>query len=324
MAVIHVGIKLGRRSLRNVLVDEDGRIIFNHETPSFSERGSEVAIATMVKTVRDMAAVAGVDYDDIGAIGVGVPGPLNTKAGMIFGPPNMNGWERVPLGPRMSVMTGKPVYIENDAKAAGWAEYIYGAGRGCRNMVAIYHGSGLGGAIIMDGKLFTGKDGMAGEIGHIPISRKGRLCSCGNRGCVEAYVSPTAMVASFRKMAGKGWRSSLVGRGEAITDADLFAAARVGDPLALHIVEKTGRSLGVLAAIIMNFLNPERIVVSGSVMRFGSEFIEAMRRECHIRRFGPNISVDIVPAVLGGEASALGAAHIAVERAKNDAVAAAR
>lgn len=311
MAGIDIGIKLGRGNIRCVVLDELRQVLSRNEVPSHNEQGADAVMNRMAKLVVDLTEQSGHRYDDIRSIGIGVPGPLNSKAGMIYGPPNFTGWDRIPLGPRMAALTGKPVYVENDVKATGWAEYLYGAGRGCRNMVAISVGSGVGGAVIIGGELYTGKDGMAGEIGHIPIAKNGRQCKCGNRGCVEAYVSPQEMVARFRKMAGKGWRSVLVGRGENVTSADIFAAAAVGDPLSLNIVETTGKYLGILGAIIMNFMNPDRIVVAGSMLRFGSMFIESMRQECRTRCFGPNISVDIIPATLGSDASAIGAANLA-------------
>lgn len=315
---IDVGLKLGRGSLRCVFLDQDGRVLLRREAPAYNEQGPDAVMGRMVKMVEEMAAETGVAVADLNAIGVGVPGPLNSKAGMIYAPPRMNGWDRVPLGPRLSVLMRRTVYIENDSKASGWGEFLYGAGKGCRNMVSIILGSGVGGAVILDGKLYSGKDGAAGEIGHIPLSFNGRLCSCGNRGCVEAYVSPGAIVSRFRKKTAQGWKSSLVGRGEEVTSADIFAAAAAGDPLSLNIVEKTGRYLGALAVIITNFVNPERIIVGGSTMHFGSVMLEQMRQESRKGFFGPHITVDILPSALGMDAGAIGVAKLAVMRMEED------
>lgn len=312
MASIDIGFKLGRENIRCIILDQLGTVLSRREIPSYNEQGTDAVMSRMAKLAVDITEQAGQKYEDVRTIGIGVPGPLNNKAGMIFGPPNFAGWDRVPLGPRMASLTGKPVYIENDAKATGWAEYLYGAGKGCRNMVAISVGNGVGGAVVINGDLYSGKDGMAGEIGHIPIAKNGRLCKCGNHGCVEAYVSSREIVARFRKMAGKGWRSTLVGRGENVTSADIFAAAANGDPLSFHIVETTGKYLGILAATVMNFLNPDRIVLAGSLMQYGSVLIESMRQEGRTRCFGPNVTVDILSATLGNDASAVGAANLAV------------
>ncbi len=318
MALINIGVELGRKSTRCVVVENGRKILLRSEIPFPNEQGSDAAITRMAKLVNDMILELRLQPGDIHSIGIGVPGPLNNKVGVIYGPPNMKGWDRVPLGPRMAVLTGIPVHIENDAKACGWAEYLFGAGKGCRNMVAINIGSGVGGAVIIDGKLFVGKDGMAGEIGHIPIERDGRRCACGNRGCVEAYVSAAAIVSRFRSKIAKGWTSSLLGRGEAISSIDIFAAAHEGDALAQHIVAKTGKSLGALAAIIMNFINPERIIVAGSMLQYGSMLLDTMRSECRTRCFGPNISVDILPASLGSDAGVIGVANLAIMRTEQN------
>ena len=314
MDKLAVGVKLGRKTLRCVFINHQGDIVVRREMPAYNEQGPEPVIARIVKMVRDMSAEVGVGIDQFESVGVGVPGPLNSKAGLIYAPPQMKGWDQVPFGPRLSALLGRTVYIENDCKASGWGEFLYGAGKGCRNMVAIMLGTGVGGAVILDGKLYAGKDGAAGEIGHIPIANNGRPCFCGNRGCVEAYVSPSAIVARFRKKAANGWKSSLVGRGEEITSADIFSAAASGDPLSLNIVERTGRYLGALAVIITNFLNPERIVVGGSSLPYASVMLEHMRQESRKGFFGPHVTVDILPAMLGSDAGAVGVARLAVMR----------
>jgi Transcriptional regulator/sugar kinase len=314
MTLTNIGIELGRKSIRCVIIDDTQKILSRSEIPSPSDQGSDAVIVRMAKLINDMITELGMQASDIHSIGAGVPGPLNNKAGMVYGPPNMKGWDRVPLGPRLTVLTGIPVHVENDAKALGWAEYLFGAGKGCRNMVSINLGTGVGGAVIIDGELFIGKDGMAGEIGHIPIERDGRLCPCGNRGCAEAYISPSAIVSRFRSKVAEGWTTNLLGRGEAITSSDIFAAAEEGDPLSKYIVMRTGKSLGALAAIIMNFINPDRIIVAGSLLQYGSALLDAMRNECRARCFGPNISVDILPASLGSNAGVIGVANLAIMR----------
>lgn len=310
---VHVGMELGTKNIRCIFLDKDWKICLRREIPAFIDQGPDAVIRRMANLVKEMAGELGCGSQDILSIGVGVPGPLNAKTGMLYSPPTLIGWERVPLGPRLSMITGVPVFVENDAKLTGWAEYTLGSGRGCRSMVGFTLGSGIGGAIILDGKLYAGKDGMAGEIGHIPITRKGRRCVCGSHGCAEAYVSPKAIVSRFRNKMSKGWKSSLSGRGE-ISYQDIFQAANEGDNLSMMVVEHAGKCLGVLAAVIVNFINPERIVVSGHIVHFGTLLLEAMRRECLSRCFGPGRSLDILPSQLGRDAGVIGAANLALLR----------
>lgn len=306
-----VGMELGTKNIRCVFLAEEGKICARREIAAHIDQGPDAVIRRMAELTREMVGELGCEMRNVQAIGVGAPGPLNAQTGMLYSPPNLGGWDRVPLGPRLAVLTGAPVFIENDAKSGGWGEYTLGAGLGCRSMVGITLGSGIGGAIILDGALYPGKDGMAGEIGHIPIERKGgRRCVCGSRGCVEAYVTPATIVSRFRNKTSQGWKSSLAGRGE-ISYQDIFRAANEGDALSSKIVESSGKYLGILAAAIVNFINPERIVVSGHMVHFGTLLLESMRRECLSRCFGPGRAVDILPSQLGRDAGVLGAASLA-------------
>ena len=313
MDTFRVGMELGTKNLRCIFLDKDWKICLRRETSAFIEQGPDAVIRRMANLAKEMAGELGGDIQDILSIGVGVPGPLNAKTGILYSPPNFAGWDRVPLGPRLGMITGVPVCIENDAKSTGWAEYMFGSGSGCRSMVGFTLGSGIGGAVVLDGELYSGKDGMAGEIGHIPIEHKGRRCVCGSRGCVETYVTPKAIVARFKNKTSKGWKSSLAGRGE-ISYQDIFQAANEGDTLSVKIVERTGKYLGMLASIIVNFINPERIVVSGHMVHFGTLLLESMRRECLSRCFGPGRSLDILPSQLGRDAGVIGAANLAMLR----------
>lgn len=314
MGEVSVGLELGIHFIRCFFFDSEWNILAQREDAGPGAASPDIVIDRVARQIREIAGAAGIDMASVGSIGVGVPGPVNQKAGILFSPPALPGWDRVPLGPRLNVLTGRPVFLENDANAAGWGEYQFGAGRGCRNMVMITIEAGIGGAVIINGDLLLGRDGMAAEIGHIPIKKNGNLCLCGSRGCAEAYASPRAMVARFRKLASKGWRSALVGRGD-VSCADIFQAAADGDALCHQLVEYTGRCLGVLAATIVNFVNPERIVVGGYMFGMGAAtLLEAMRKECLSRCFGPSRSADMLPAALGGGAVATGVANLARSR----------
>lgn len=300
--------------MRCGIVSDDGALLARWEGPTNAKEGPEAVLARMADGVASAAQYAGLDLTDIRAIGVGVPGPLDSKAGIVHSAPNMPGWEHVPVSAILREKTGISTFLENDANCAGWGEFRVGAGSGTKHMLMITLGTGIGGAVIIDGKLFTGRDGTAGELGHVCIKEGGRLCGCGARGCVEAYASASATVARFLDLINIGWRTPLAEKGLDLTCADIFHAAAEGDPVAIYIVEETGRYLGVLAASMANLLNPECCVISGGMIQAGETLFGAIRTVCQTRCFTPGKTMAIVPAQLGANAGLIGAAGQAMER----------
>jgi glucokinase len=252
------------------------------------------------------------------AIGVGAPGPLDGKRGLIIEAPNL-GWRNYPLADVLGKQTGIKTYLENDANSAGWGEFWAGAGRGCSNMVMMTLGTGVGGAIIIDGKLVRGPDGTAGEFGHVVIIDGGRPAATGNRGALEAYASATATVLRFKEALKLGWNSSLSEKADSVTCEDIFNAAHEGDGLASHIVTETGRYLGVMAANLANIFNPERCVISGGMIKAGDILFNSIKEECNRRAFPvPAARMEILPATLGADAGLIGAAGVALVRSEED------
>ena len=194
MTGYYIGVDLGGTNLRCAVVDENNRILSRMELPTKAQEGPEAVIDRMVSGMMDAVARAGLETGEIAAVGVGYPGPLNQDLGMVYSAPNMPGWKNVPLAELISLRIGIPTVIENDANCAGWGEFVAGAGVGCRHMRMVTLGTGIGGAIIIGGRLHVGRDGSAGELGHVCIIYVCRQCACGARGCVEAYASATAVV----------------------------------------------------------------------------------------------------------------------------------
>ncbi|MDR3210324.1 MAG: ROK family protein [Planctomycetota bacterium] len=303
-----IGVDLGGTNLRAAVIDRQHRVLTKFECPTLAIEGSQAVINRLIGGIEEAMRQAGLKQADIAAIGMGIPGPLNQKAGIVYSTPNMPGWENIPLAALVRERTHITAFIENDANCAGWGEFVTGAGVGVRHMMMVTLGTGIGGAIIIDGKLHTGRDGTAGELGHICIIDGGRPCGCGGRGCVEAYASATAVTARFKELLDQGWRSPLAVKRDFLTTQDIFSAASGGDPVALHIVEETGHFLGVMASSIAEFLNPDRCIVAGGMIQAGAILFDAMRQACLNRNVHPSRTMEIVPAALGGNAGLVGAA----------------
>ncbi len=306
-----IGIDLGGTNLRCAVIDRQRNVLARHEESTLSNNGPDEVIARAADRVHDLLAEVGLEPAQIIAVGVGAPGPLDSKKGVVLEAPNL-GWRNVPLAENLRQKVLIEVVLENDANCAGWGEYWAGAGRGCNSMVLMTLGTGVGGALILNGQLYRGRDGTAGEIGHVVIVDGGRSASTGNRGVLEAYASASATVKRFREAMATGWESCLDGE-EKVTCEMIFNAAHEGDALACHIVTETGRYLGVMAANLANLLNPERCVFSGGMIKAGDILFNSIREECNRRAFPvPSARMEIVPAELGENAGIIGAAGLAM------------
>jgi len=249
----------------------------------------------MVEAVH--ASTAG---EPVSAVGVGAPGPLDHLGGVIHEAPNLPGFIEVAVARDMSARLGVPVFLDRDVFVAALAEATFGAARGVRDWVYITISTGIGGAIVTDGKLLRGVSGTAGEIGHVPIDPNGPRCGCGNIGDIEALAGG-ANIAKHYGVASA---------------AEVFAAWRRGDERARGIVERAQRALGDMGVLLVNLLNPKRIVVGGGIATGEPEFVfGAMRTAVRERAFTvPGAAVEIVPAVLGDDVGLVGSALMARER----------
>lgn len=244
------------------------------------------------------------------AIGIGAPGPLDSEAGVVLNAPNLPGWENIPLGPRLQERWGCPVHLQNDANLAALGEWRYGAGRGAHNLVMLTIGTGVGGGVIVGDRLLTGMRGLAGEVGHIPVSLGGPVCSCGQSGHLEAIASGTAIVEQVRARGGLQVPAaeSAPPTGSLTAEAIAEAASR-GDRIAIEVMHEAAVALGTALAGLVHLFNPERIILGGGVSRAGGEFLgeieRTLRASLMISAFGDGMQV--VPSALGDEAALLGA-----------------
>ena len=319
-----LGVDIGGTRLRAAVL-QGPRLLSRVSEPTGEDPLPDRILPRIFKMMEQALATAGVTIEAIKGIGVATPGPLDHRTGVIYAPPNLPSWEHLPLRdlfqqhfqPRQL-----PIYIENDANAAALGEYLFGAGRGCNNMVYLTISTGIGGGIILDGKLFEGTSGTAGELGHMSIDWQGERCPCGNRGCLEYYASGTAIrrIANAAIAAGRGAdllafvdtmqehpatipdRAALPSlqdaRTEPLNEAGILAereslprvnartvarAAEAGIPLAREIITQAGEALGAGLVNIIHIFNPERIILGGGVTRMGEALLEPALRFVHER-----------------------------------------
>jgi len=310
------GIDLGGTKILAAIFAPDGTIVSRSKVLTGSVGGLDV-IDRMAAAVREAAGVAGLSLSQITAVGTGVPGPVNPDTGVVHVTPNIPGWELMPLRDELSSRLGIPVAVDNDVRVAVIAEHGAGAGQGARNMVAVWPGTGVGGGIIINGKIYTGAGSYAGEIGHITVKVGGAPCGCGGRGHLEAYCSRTAIVKRLHKLVRSGHKTRLTRiAGKNILKAkssDIAEAASLGDPLVLDVLERTARYLAVGIASVSNLLNPELVVLGGGVVEaLGAPYIDLItafvREQPFAATTGP---LRIVQSALGDDAGVTGAAIIA-------------
>ncbi|HWF88603.1 MAG TPA: ROK family protein, partial [Pyrinomonadaceae bacterium] len=249
-----------------------------------------------------------------GAIGVAIPGLVNRQTDRVIAPRDLPPTITSNLHGDLMRATGIRAELENDANAAAYGEFKVGAGRGARNLFYMMIGNGIGGAIILDGKLWTGASGFAGEVGHITIDTEGLQCVCGNTGCLETVASAPSIVRRARERLNRDSTSSLsrLALNKSFTAEDVAHQANEGDDFALMMIERTGKYIGTGVASVINLLNIERIVLGGGVMDAGELILNPIIQEVKRRAFQPCFeATEIVAAKLGLDAAPIGAALLA-------------
>ncbi len=312
-----VGVDLGGTNIVVGTVAEDGSALHGVRADwTRPEEGADAVIARMARLVEESITeagrVAGITRDRIAGVGIGSPGPLDREAGMVLVTPNL-GWKNLPLRQLVSDATGLPATLDNDANCAIYGEWWVGAAKGSRYLVGITIGTGIGGGIVLDGKIYHGAGDAAGEIGHMTIDSTGRRCKCGNYGCLEAYASGPAIAARAVEGVEAGADTKLpdyVGGDLAkITAQTVYEAAHDNDDFALEVVRDTAKFLGAGVANLINIFNPDTFVIAGGVTLAGDKLFLPLKAEVKRRAFKPAWErCKIVPAELPGTAGVYGAA----------------
>jgi len=313
-----IGVDLGGTKIYTALAGEDGRILAELKIPTGAEKGLQNVVDGIVDSVEQVRKTAAATPDAVSALALGAPGPLDTKGGIIHYAPNLR-WRNIPIRQILEERIGIPVLLDNDANLAALGEHVFGAGRGVANMVYITVSTGVGGGLILGGKLYRGVTDEAGEIGHMTIQPYGPLCSCGNRGCLEAVASGTAIAREARDLVARGAGQVILVAAEGdpgkIDAAVVASAAAGGDPEAVSIITGAAGSLGTGIANILNLLNPSLVILGGGVMETGALIWEEVKKEVRNRALDAAWTVArLVPAELGGRAGVMGAIALALDR----------
>ncbi len=306
----YIGIDLGGTKIAAALIDSHLTVMAKLTVATAPEEGMQAVVDRIIGSAVRLCESAPVDIGSVGRVCIGSPGPVVRESGTVLDAPNLR-WKNVALAPPVARALGVPVIVENDANAAAVAENLLGAGKASKNMMYITVSTGIGGGLVLDGRLYRGSTGAAGEIGHTTAVRNGPMCGCGNRGCLEAVASGTAIARRGQELAcrpaGRAI-AELAGEGP-ITALTVAEAARRGDTAAIAILRDAFEYLGIAVASAANLLNLDTVVIGGGVSGVGDMLFEVVRREVNARAF-PFVAekCGIVPASLGADSGVLGAA----------------
>jgi glucokinase len=308
-----IGVDIGGTKVAGGVVDESGQILARArvDTPAKDAQAAEDAIVAVVEQLRG-------DFD-IDAVGLGIAGFVDESRSRVYFAPNLPDWHNEPVRDDVSRRVGLPVVVENDANAAAWGENRFGAGRDETDLVCVTVGTGIGGGIVIEDRLYRGRFGIGGEIGHMQVVADGRLCGCGQRGCWEQYASGNALVREARERAAESRSEAAVllrmgdGTPEMITGRHVTEAARLGDEVAMAAFATVGRWLGQGLADLVAVLDPGRFIIGGGVSEAGDLVLQPAREGFEHLITGRDVRpvAQVVLAELGNDAGLVGAADLA-------------
>ena len=315
-----LGFDLGGTKFAFGIVREDGAVVCSGRVDTLADQGPEQAVRRAIASARELIASSGFRTESLLGVGIASPGPLDIARGCVDGSPNLPGWTGFPIAGEIGKAFGLPARIDNDANAAAVGEFRFGAGKGFPNMVYVTISTGIGGGVMVDGRLMRGANGNAAELGHLTLDIKGPACPCGGKGCFEKYASGTAIAHRARVALAAGRTSAmatLAGGADKVTSHHVLQALGQGDALAKEIWDETLEYLGRGFAVIINTFNPDRIVVGGGVTAAGDVLFTPLRTKALGYAFPRLAAVcTIVPAGLGGDVGVVGAAACAFEAAR--------
>ena len=316
-----VGIDMGGTSLRALVVNARNEILAIEKTPTHVAQKPDGLIRDLAVMVEDVVASAGLRKSQLRAVSIGAPGAVDPERGMVYHAPNL-GWDAVPLGAKLGKLLNVPVFAENDVNVGVAGEYALGAGQGARELVGIFVGTGIGGGIMSQGRLYLGSRGAAAEVGHMIVQVDGPLCGCGNHGCLEAVASRTAMERDVRAAIHAGQKSCVLEimeeRGkDRMTSSIIQRALKRNDAVMRKVMKRAEYLLGLAVASVVNLLDPNCVVMGGGIAeRLGEHFVGPIRKTAYenfLRRHDAE-RVKIVCGTLGDNAGPLGAVVLARRR----------
>ena len=318
---VMVGIDMGGTRVRALVVNAENKILGMQRAPTNPKQKPDGLVGDIALLVEGAVQSAGLKLSDLRAVSIGVPGAVDAETGVVHHAPNL-GWKKVALGSKLSALLKAPVFVENDVNVGVMGEYALGAGQGAQELVGIFVGTGIGGGIVTGGRLYLGARGAAAEVGHIVVEINGPRCGCGNRGCAEALASRTAMERDVRAAIRRGEKSIVLklmkerGR-RRMTSSIIQRALKARDPVMEKVMERAQFCLGILAANVVNMLDPECVIIGGGIAgRLGKDYVTPIRKTAYqyfLRRHDAR-RVKIVPGILGDDAGPLGAVVLARQR----------
>ena len=308
---IYIGVDLGGTAIKVGICNTEGQLLQTYEGPTEVEKGVDTVLANIERYVRLIIEQSPYTWDQLAGVGAGVAGFTNVQEGVVILAPNV-GFRNVPIRVILEERLGKPIKIDNDANVAALGEVWGGAGKGVNNSVCYTLGTGVGGGIIINGKIYQGFAGLAGELGHMAVvpDLEAIQCGCGKMGCVETVSSATGIIRMAKDAVERGEHTSL-SQVEQIMAKDVFDAAKNGDQVAERIVNRAALYLGKSMALVAAVLNPQSFIVGGGVSKAGDILFSEIRNV--YAKFAPEPlqqGVEIVPAVLGNDAGMIGAAGL--------------
>lgn len=310
-----LAVDVGGTKILAALVSSTGEVLARRRQPTMASAGPDAVIQDIFKAVDILLAE---NKTEISGIGLAVAGLIDSEKGIVTTSPNLPGWEDVPLKAAFSQKYGVPTLLVNDASAAAWGEYCLGAGWGFKNLVYLTVSTGIGGGLVLDGQLYLGSGGAAGELGHMIIDKNGPQDACGNLGCLESLASGKAIAGEAIKRLENGETSTLRqmagGDIKSITAREVAEAASEGDSLSLDVTRQAAVNLGLGLVNIVNIFNPDVIAIGGGVSNMGELLLEPARQLVAERAFIlPARAVRVVPAKLGEDAGIIGVALLTQE-----------
>jgi len=310
---VYVGMDLGGTTIKVGLCSESGVLLHTYEGPTGVAEGTEKVISNMAEYVRRVVEESPYSWEQLAGVGAGVAGFTNVRDGIIVMAPNI-GFKDVPIRAILEERLGKPVRIDNDANVAALGEAWSGAGAGIENCVCYTLGTGVGGGIIINGRISQGFAGMAGEIGHIDVvpDIEAIQCGCGKLGCLETVSSATGIIRMAKEAVERGERT-FISEASEISAKTVFDAAKAGDEVALRIVKRAAFYLGKSMAAVAAVLNPQSFIIGGGVSKAGDILLDSIRETFAQLTPDPlQQGVTIVPAMLGNDAGMIGAAGLMI------------
>lgn len=312
MIPVYAGVDLGGTTVKIGLVDKQGNILVENKVPSKSHEGAEQILKNIVHVIQELLKQNS-DYI-LEGVGAGMPGQIDVQKGIILEGVNLFAWRNIPAVAILSHLLNVPVKLDNDANVAALAEYAFGAGQGKDFMLMVTLGTGVGSGFILDGKLYHGSTDIAGEFGHMKIFIDGEPCTCGDYGCLEAYIGTKGLQKQVQKKIKEGCQTSLSQISpNQLMPKDISIAAEAGDEIAKEILQKTGEYLGFALANVNIVLNLSRVVVGGGVANAGECILKPARETLRRRSLSASAeTIDVVPASLGEKAGLIGAASLVI------------